>query len=193
MAVRRSWRSGRSFRCGTRKLRGDSLSSSERLRASAGCSTRSERNSMTGEAQLIDTNVLVHAYTVADDRKHQAAVSLVERVWTGEGAATTLQNVCEFFFVVTRKVARPVPVAVAEAVVQGILSGSQWRVIDRGSETVLKAVEMVRLYRAKFWDALIAASMLEPGVGTIVTENEQDFRKIPGITVVNPFKVGVQR
>jgi len=148
---------------------------------------------MTGEAQLIDTNVLVHAYTVADDRKHQAAVSLVERVWTGEGAATTLQNVCEFFFVVTRKVARPVPVAVAEAVVQGILSGSQWRVIDRGSETVLKAVEMVRLYRAKFWDALIAASMLEHGVGTIVTENEQDFRKIPGITVVNPFKVGVQR
>ena len=47
---------------------------------------------------------------------------------------------------------------------------------------------MVKLYRAKFWDALIAACMLEHGVETIVTEDGADFRKIPGITVVNPFK-----
>ena len=36
---------------------------------------------MNGETRLIDTNVLVHAYTIADDRKHQAALALVERVW----------------------------------------------------------------------------------------------------------------
>ena len=148
---------------------------------------------MAVEARVIDTNILVHAYTVADERKHQTASSLVERVWAGEGGTTTLQNVCEFFFVVTRKVARPVPVAVAEAVVRGILTGSQWRVIDRSAGTVVKAIEVVRVYRAKFWDALIAASMLEHGVGTIVTENEQDFRRIPGITVVNPFKPRVLR
>src|SRR3990170_7311599 len=58
---------------------------------------------MNGETRLIDTNVLVHAYTIADDRKHQAALALVERVWAGEEVTTTLQNVCEFFFVVTRK------------------------------------------------------------------------------------------
>jgi len=29
---------------------------------------------MNGETRLIDTNVLVHAYTIADDRKHQAAL-----------------------------------------------------------------------------------------------------------------------
>lgn len=31
--------------------------------------TRSARSFMTGELRLIDTNVLVHAYTVSDDRK----------------------------------------------------------------------------------------------------------------------------
>ena len=36
---------------------------------------------MTGELRLIDTNVLVHAYTMSDERKHGAALSLVEKVW----------------------------------------------------------------------------------------------------------------
>ena len=67
------------------------------------------------------------------------------------------------------------------------IAGSQWRVIDRGPMTVLKAIELVKLYRAPFWDALIAACMLEYGIGTIVTENERDFRKIPGLKVINPF------
>lgn len=35
---------------------------------------------MTGEARLIDTNVLIHAYTVSDERKHETALSLVEKV-----------------------------------------------------------------------------------------------------------------
>jgi predicted nucleic acid-binding protein len=55
---------------------------------------------MTGDMRLIDTNVLVHAYTVSDQRKHEVALSLVEKVWEGEAAATTLQNLCELFSVI---------------------------------------------------------------------------------------------
>ena len=40
---------------------------------------------------------------------------------------------------------------------------------------------------------LIAACMLEHAILTIVTENERDFRRIPGITVINPFKARVKR
>ncbi len=50
---------------------------------------------MTDEQRLIDTNRMVYAYTVSDERKHGAALSLVERLWEGEAAATTLQNLCE--------------------------------------------------------------------------------------------------
>ncbi len=148
---------------------------------------------MNGELRLIDTVILVHAYTVSDDEKHRAALTLVERVWSGEEAVTTLQNLCEFFFVATRKVQKPISASVAETVVKGISTGSQWRVIDRSPETVSKAIELVKLHRAAFWDALIAACMLEQGIYTIVTENERDFRRIPGITVVNPFKGRVKR
>jgi predicted nucleic acid-binding protein len=106
----------------------------------------------------------------------------------GDGAATTVQNLCEFFFVVTRKVARPISATSAETIVRGILDASQWTIVDRRTETVLKAMELVRQRRVPFWDALIAACMLENGIGTIVTENEADFKRIPGISIVNPFK-----
>lgn len=147
---------------------------------------------MNGEPRLIDTVVLVHAYTVSDDYKHRTALSLMERVWGGEEAVTTLQNLCELFFVVTRKAEKPISASAAETIVKGILTGTQWRVIDRSPETVFKAIELVELHRAPFWDALIAACMLEQQVHTIVTENERDFRRIPGITVINPFKAKVK-
>lgn len=68
------------------------------------------------------------------------------------------------------------------------MAASQWTVIDRMPQTVMKATELVRERRAPFWDALIAACMLENGIEIIVTENERDFKRISGITVVNPFK-----
>jgi predicted nucleic acid-binding protein len=43
-------------------------------------------------------------------------------------------------------------------------------------------MELVRQRRVPFWDALIAACMLENAIGIIVTENEDDFKRIPGIT-----------
>jgi predicted nucleic acid-binding protein len=49
-------------------------------------------------------------------------------------------------------------------------------------------MDLVRERRAPFWDALIAACMLENGIEIIVTENERDFKRIPGITVTNPFR-----
>ena len=148
---------------------------------------------MNGEPRLIDTVVLVHAYTVSDSEKHRAALALIEKVWGGEEATTTLQNLCEFFSVVTRKVEKPISASAAETIVKGISTANQWRVIDRGPETFFKAIELVKLHRASFWDALIAASMLENGIDIIVTENERDFKRIPGITVINPFKQPVKR
>ena len=52
-------------------------------------------------------------------------------------------------------------------------------------------MDIVEAARAPFWDALIAACMLEHGIEVIVTENEKDFKNIAGITVVNPFKTRV--
>jgi predicted nucleic acid-binding protein len=143
------------------------------------------------ENRLLDTNVLVYAYDVSEARRRAIAKGLVDDVWNAGGGVLTLQNLSEFFFAVTRKVQKPVPIVDAKTIVSDMLRSSRWIVIDRNAGTVMKAMEIVESGRAPFWDALIAACMLEHGIEIIVTENEKDFKKIPGITVVNPFKTRV--
>jgi toxin FitB len=55
------------------------------------------------------------------------------------------------------------------------------------SETVLrKAGGLRRKRKMKLGDAIIAATALECG-SDLVTRNEQDFRGVEGLSIVNPF------
>ena len=130
------------------------------------------------ENRLLDTNILVYAYDVSEKRRREIAKALVDEVWDSGSGVVTLQNLSEFFFAVTRKVQKPVPVVDAKTIVSDILRSSRWMVIDRNAGTLVKAMEMVESVRAPFWDALIAACMLEHGIDVIVTENEKEFKNI---------------
>jgi predicted nucleic acid-binding protein len=143
---------------------------------------------MPGEAPLLDTNILVHAYILLHPKKHTAARDLVLACWQEGGGLTTLQNLCEFFVVATRKVAQPMPVADVATIVDGFLESTHWRVLDRQPVTVGHAMDLVHRYRIPFWDALIAATMLEHNMTTLITENEKDFRRVPDLQILNPFK-----
>ena len=148
---------------------------------------------MTDGEKLIDTNVLVHAYVLLDPKKQASAREVILPIWQQGRGLTTVQNLCEFIFVATRKVKQPMAPDLAGSIVREFFRSPKWRVLDRGEETVVQAVELVKQHRIPFWDALIAACMLEHHVNVIVTENERDFKRIPGITVNNPFKERVKR
>ena len=49
-----------------------------------------------------------------------------------------------------------------------------------------KAAALRRVRRLKLGDAIIAATALETG-SELITRNEQDFRGIDGLQIVNPF------
>lgn len=148
---------------------------------------------MAAENRLIDSNVLVYAYDVSEKAKRQVARGLLNEVWDQGGGVVTLQNLSEFFVVVTGKVEKPIPVSNARTIISDILRSSRWLVIDRQARTMMRAIELVESTRTPYWDALIAACMIENQVSVIVTENERDFKRIPGITVNNPFKQPVKR
>jgi predicted nucleic acid-binding protein len=143
---------------------------------------------MSADNRLIDTNVMVYAYDVSEKAKRHAARALLDEVWDRGGGVLTLQNLSEFFVAVTKKVEHPISIANARAILADILRSGRWLVIDRQAQTILTAIELVERTGAPYWDALIAACMLEHESTTIVTENERDFKKIPGLTVINPFK-----
>ena len=62
-----------------------------------------------------------------------------------------------------------------------------WNVVGYGSKTVIAAHDIREHYHVRFRDALLAATMIESGIETIITENAH-LRCIPGITVVNPYR-----
>jgi predicted nucleic acid-binding protein len=125
--------------------------------------------------------------TLREGEKHSLAKSIVQGIWRESGGVVTLQNLCEFFVVVTRKVEHPIPFDEARSIIGDIISSTKWMVIDRDHESVIKGIDLAGQAGIHFWDALIAACMLENGISVIITENESDFKKTQGITVVNPF------
>ncbi len=145
---------------------------------------------MSEEKRLIDTNILVYAYDISEKAKRKVARAILEKIWDQGGGVVALQNLSEFFVVVTEKVKNPIPTASARRIAMDILRSGRWLVIDRRAETMMTAMDLVENVGTPYWDALIAACMLEHGIHTIVTENERDFKKIPGLTVINPFKEG---
>lgn len=143
---------------------------------------------MTAKGKLIDANILVYAYDTADREKHSVCKTILKEVWSKGGGVVTLQNLMEFFVVVTRKVEKPLSAAVAKTIVEDILKSEKWTVIDRDANTFLKAMELVAKRPAPFWDVLIAACMLENDIKEILTENIKDFANIPGISASNPLQ-----
>ena len=137
--------------------------------------------------KLIDTNVLVYAYDTSEGKKHTASKDLLRHLWIEGGGVVCLQNLMEFFVVITRKVETPVDVVIAKGIVQDFIGSDKWTVIDRDADTLLAALDLVAKHGMHLWDAAIAATMLENDVLEIITENTKDFRKIPQLLVSSPF------
>ena len=137
--------------------------------------------------KLIDTNVLVYAYDTSEEKKHAVSKDLLRHLWLAGGGVVCLQNLMEFFVVITKKVENPVDVVTAKGIVQDFIGSDKWMVIDRDADTLLTALELVAEHGIHLWDAAIAATMMENDVAEIVTENTRDFNKISQLKVTCLF------
>jgi predicted nucleic acid-binding protein len=137
--------------------------------------------------RLIDTNILVYAYDTSEGTKHETAKQILKEIWEDGGGIVCVQNLMEFFVVITRKVEYPIEIGEAKTIIEDIIKSDKWIVIDRDVDTFLNAVDLVSHNNTHFWDSVIAACMQENEVTDIVTENKADFEKIPNITVIFPF------
>ena len=137
--------------------------------------------------KLIDANILVYAYDTSEGEKHKVSRDILKNIWREGGGVVCLQNLMEFFVVITKKVENPVDIADAKAIVEDLLKSNNWRIIDRDVETFLNAIDLVSEQGIHLWDAVVAACMKENDITEIITEDKEDFEKIPGIKVTGPF------
>jgi predicted nucleic acid-binding protein len=132
-----------------------------------------------------DTNILVYAADRTAGERHRQAADLIERAIRQGNCLQTLQSLCEFFNVVTRK--SGIEPSAAAAFVEG------WRAvlpIEASTEADLAdAMRAVSEHRLPFWDAMLWATARRAGVHLLVSEDFQDGRTIEGVRIVNPFAV----
>lgn len=143
--------------------------------------------SMTARPALIDTNILVYAFDADSGRKHSLAKELIGRSWRDkERYAVSTQNLAEFSVVVREKVAHPVPSDDVRQFLSLMMRSRGWEVLGYSAKTIIRAHEIRDEYNLHLWDALLAATMEENTLRTIITEDAH-FRNIPWISVQNPF------
>jgi len=141
------------------------------------------------EKFFFDTNILVYAFDISEEEKRTICSELLSRVFNGELAGVlSSQVLAEVFYVLTGKVKIPTSGKEAKEIILNFLKSENWLKINYDENTLEKAISISIDVKVDLWDALIAETMKENGINKIYTENEGDFKKIPGIKVVNPFK-----
>jgi len=145
----------------------------------------------TSKVSLLDTNVLVYA---ADENSpfFERSRSLLERGLAGESAlCVSLQNLSEFFAIVTdeKRVDNPRTQEEAlEEVKKYLQSGRIGKIYQESAtgEVMLDLMKRYPIKRQEIFDLQLVATMLSNQISRIYTFNRDDFLKFTELEVLEP-------
>jgi len=133
--------------------------------------------------EFIDTNILVYAHDGGAGTKHSASVELLRRLFeTGDGALS-MQVLCEFYAVATKKLA--MKDTEAEAVIEDL---GGWAIHRPGHGDLLEASRLRRRHKLAWWDALIVNSAIQLGCTMLWSDDLNDGQRYGTATIRNPFR-----
>jgi predicted nucleic acid-binding protein len=142
---------------------------------------------MTGLV-FFDTNVLVYADDTSSPRKQDRAIALFAEHFGRGTAVISLQVLQEYFSAATRKLG--VAPELAQRKVEVL---ARARVVRFEASDVIAAIELHRLHKISFWDALIVHAARSAGAMVLYTEDLQTTGDLQGgavlggVQLVNPF------
>ena len=126
---------------------------------------------------FVDTNVFVYARQANERLRQPLAAEWLEKLWDDQLGRTSFQVLSESY----------VP---AEAWEQ-IRSLLTWNPQPIDGELLLRAREIEQRYRLSWWDSMIVAAAQLQNCALLLTEDLEDRATFGGVTVRNPFNVGV--
>jgi len=136
------------------------------------------------ERFLIDTNILVYAFTNIDSKKQKNAKEIIYKARDLGVGYISKQNIIELIDT-NRKFSKNLSNKELDKIITGLES---LKIIDYNTTTIKKALDIQTQTNISFFDSLIIQTMIENNIYLIYTENEKDFRKTKQISVINPFK-----
>jgi predicted nucleic acid-binding protein len=135
------------------------------------------------EPIFVDTNVWVYAVDAADPARRQRALEVIAPE-QGRDLVVSTQVLTEFYAVVTRKLATPLPADDAEAMVRQL---SVLPVVAIDASLVASAIVGSREWRISIWDALILRAAEVAGCRRVLSEDLADGGTYGSVVVENPF------
>lgn len=131
---------------------------------------------------FFDSNVLVYTDDASAPAKQRRALELLSEHRRSRTGVVSLQVLQEYFVSVTRKL--HLDAALARRKVELL---AEFDVASPDVHDILAAIDLHRLHRLSFWDALIVRSAKQSGCGFVFSEDMQAHREIEGVHIVNPF------
>jgi predicted nucleic acid-binding protein len=131
---------------------------------------------------FFDTNVLVYADDASSREKQKRAIALFAQHLRRGTAVVSLQVLQEYFVAATRKLG--IAAEVAQRKVEVL---ARARVVRFEPADVIAAIELHRLTRVSFWDALIVHAARAAGAQVLYSEGLQTGAMAGGVRIVNPF------
>ncbi len=137
------------------------------------------------EKAFVDTNILVYAHDLDGTGKRKIAQKTLSDLWENGTGTISIQVLHEFYVTVTRKIPKPISIAIARGIIENYLT---WPLIMNDEKTMMHATEIEERYRLSFWDALILAAACRAKSEILLTEDLSHDQEIEGIRIVNPFR-----
>ena len=94
----------------------------------------------------------------------------------------SMQILQEYFVAATRKL--NVAEDIARRKVELL---AEFDVVAPDVADILAAIDLHRLHRVSFWDALVLRAAKQGGCAVLLSEDLQDGREFDGVRIVNPF------
>ena len=102
---------------------------------------------MSDELVLIDSNLLSYVFDEGEPEKRKICNELVADCWKRKRDLTvSVQNLSEFYVVVTKKISNPIPIKVAKDFIEHIIDFKGWHVLDYNAQTIKSAIGISSKY-----------------------------------------------
>ena len=131
---------------------------------------------------FFDTNILLYTDDLSSPEKQHRAIGLFTQLQRQGLAVISLQVLQEYFVTITRKLG--VDPELAQQKVQILSRG---RVVRFAEADVIASIEMHRLTRISFWDAMIVHAARIAGATVLYSEDLGHGTVIGTVPIVNPF------
>jgi len=134
---------------------------------------------------LIDTNVLVYVFDRENGNKQTRSVEILRSLAAAQLGYLSVQNLNEFFNVVTRKLDPPLRTQEARQYVDGFIN--TYTIIPLTTNIVVEALRGVSEHKLQIYDAQLWATAKLNQIPILLSEDFQDGATLEGVRFLNPF------